>query len=637
MKRFIKASIRAKLIMSFLGVVLITGIASMIIGANIINSNVVGQAYEDVQTDLENAQYIYNDKIIVKHRFLNYLSSIPAFKTAIMTRDRQLINEKLSDLKRELDIDILNVTDANGRIIVRSRNFGLYGDDVTNDTFVDYVLKNGKAVYGSDIMRQEDLGKEGADLAEQARIRIIPTPKAAKKSSLYETRGMVIKAASPVFQNGRLIGVIYCAKLLNNYFELVDRFKSLVFKGEKLDGYDLGTATIFLEDVRVSTNVRTRDGQRAVGTQVSQEVFDRVFRQGKQWIDKAFVVEKWYISAYAPIHSIENRVIGILYVGVLEEKYNKMLRNTTLYFLLAIMICAILAVVLSTYLINQVLSPVKIFIDASRDIIEGRYRKININTDDEMAYLSNIFNNMVEAIHQRDEQLKERTQKQIVESEKLASLGRLASGIAHEINNPLTGILTYSSLLLEDLGDTDYEEDLRIIVNETMRCRKIVKGILDFARETKLEKQHMSLNKIIEDTLSILEKHFNFQNVVMVRSLSPSMPDVNMDINQMKSVINNLAVNAADAMPSGGKIEISTFYNKEKGSVVMEFSDSGVGISPENLGKIFDPFFTTKETGKGTGLGLAVTFGIIERHNGTISVKSEPGRGTTFTIELPVD
>ncbi len=223
----------------------------------------------------------------------------------------------------------------------------------------------------------------------------------------------------------------------------------------------------------------------------------------------------------------------------------------------------------------------------------------------------------------------------LIQSEKLASLGRLASGIAHEINNPLTGVLTYSSLLLEDLKDSEYTEDLETIVKETLRCRNIVKGLLDFARESKHEKEPANLNDIILNTLKILEKHINFQAIRIEKQLDDRVPNSMMDVNQMKSVINNLSENAAHAMPGGGVISISTRYDEGAGMIIMEVSDTGVGIREENLTKIFDPFFTTKTEGRGTGLGLAVIFGIIRRHNGTIQVRSTVGVGTAFTIQLP--
>jgi two-component system NtrC family sensor kinase len=616
--------------------VIIIGAASMTIGIRTINNTIIGQAHEKVKNSINTTKFMYHDKIYVKHRLLNYISSSYIFQDSVRNKDKKLIYSELMDIKKEIHFDILNVVDAEGRIIVRARNFNMSGDDVKNDLFVNYILKNKKACYGFDVMDFDSLLKENKNLAEKAIIKIQPTKKASVSDKHVENRGMVLKAASPIFQDGEFIGIIYGALLLNNDYDLVDNIRTLIFGDEKINGIDLGTTTIFLDDLRISTNVKTKNGQRAIGTRVSNEVYKSVFIEGKLWVDKAFVVDNWYISAYSPIYNIENKIIGIMYNGILEEKYNSIIRNTSALIFIFIVITAVVVIVLNIYFINLWIGPIKMLVEASKEIIKGNYHmKVYINTNDEMNYFGIVFNKMAEAIMERDRLLRERTQKQIVQTEKLASLGRLASGIAHEINNPLTGILTYGSLLLEDLVDTEYEEDLHVIVNETLRCRNIVKGILDFARETRLEKEFIGLNKIITDTLLILEKHVNFQNVKIVKKLSENMPDINLDVNQMKSIINNLAVNAADAMPDGGTIEITTYYNKEKGAIVMEFFDNGIGIPTENLNKIFDPFFTTKDTGKGTGLGLAVCYGIIERHNGLITVRSTEGVGTTFTIELP--
>jgi iron only hydrogenase large subunit-like protein/nitrogen-specific signal transduction histidine kinase len=229
------------------------------------------------------------------------------------------------------------------------------------------------------------------------------------------------------------------------------------------------------------------------------------------------------------------------------------------------------------------------------------------------------------------------TKNALVQSEKLASLGRLAAGIAHEINNPLTGVLSFSSILAADLKDTIYKDDLQTIVKETIRCREIVQGILDFARTTKLEKESTSINRVIEDSLRILQNHMKFQNIKISTQFAENIPALNLDVIQMRSVVNNLCMNAADAMHDRGEIIISTWFNEKNGQVFMSVSDTGVGISQENMKHIFDPFFTTKEIGKGTGLGLSVTYGIIETHNGAINVESKEGAGTTFTIMLPLN
>lgn len=632
----INLTLKMKLVLAFLAVVLIIGSASVAIGIMIINDNVIGQAYDDVRSDLNTMRYFFNERIHFKMRFLEYLSYLETIRGAISRGDRKLIFQKLKEVTQEVEFDILTVTDSQGRVIVRAANFGKFGDDVRKDAFVQKVLSTGKSHFGYDIIEQEDLEKEGEAIANKAKIQIIKTPRARKVTRQVEERALVLKASTPVVQNGKIIGVIYGAKIINNSFDLVDKFRSLLFKDEKIGSAELGTTTIFLEDIRVSTNVRQADGSRAVGTQISEEVFQEVFEKGKIWLDKAFVVNDWYLSAYGPIRDINDKIIGIMYVGILEEKYNQILRNTAVYYLIIIVVTSIIAVMISLYFVNSVTQSAQKLIEASKEIISGNYKKIEINSNDEMGYLGRVFNNMVDAILERDSQLKERTEKQIVKSAKLASLGRLASGIAHEINNPLTGILTYASLLLEDFKGTEHEEDLQVIVNESLRCRKIVKQVLDFARESKLEREPANINDVIRQSLSMLEKLANFQNVKIIAELAEDLPMLNLDVTQMRSVINNLAINAADAMPNGGTLTIRTWHSREKNMVVVEVTDTGIGISEENIGKVYDPFFTTKEVGKGTGLGLAVTYGIVNRHNGTIEIKSKVGEGTTFTISLPV-
>ncbi len=637
MGRF-KAKISTKLVISLMSVVAISGISSIFISRNVINNNVVGQAYDEVRSHLNTAIYFYNERIQIIYLFINHLSSLGYLQTAILQNNRTLLVEKLREVKKELNIDIMTITDANGRVIARANSSDNFGDDVSGDRFVRYVIENRKSCSGTDIVSRDDLLRESKKLADQAYIRVIPTLRARPKDKIFEANGMCKKAAAPIFSNGRLIGVIYGAKLLNKNFEMVDSLKNLLFKNERIGGYEIGTVTIFMDDLRISTNVKNRHGTRAVGTQVSEEVYREVFEREKMWLDKAFVVSNWYLSGYSPIYDLDKKVVGILYVGILEEKYNVIKRNATLFSMLIIMISIFMAAALSVYLIRGITTPIRSLVMASKQMAAGNYtKKIDVVSSDEMGYLCETFNMMIDAIAERDRKLKEQTEMQMAQSEKLASLGRLASGIAHEINNPLTGVLTYSTVLYEEIKDPGYQADLKVIIDETLRCREIVKGILDFARETKIDKRPANINKIINELLAILEKHVTFQNIKINKDLGEDLPDFNLDTNQIKSVLNNLAVNAADAMSGGGELTVKTRYDDQGRKIIVTVTDTGTGISRENLTKIFDPFYTTKETGKGTGLGLSVTYGIVQRHNGTIRVESTLGAGTTFTVEFPVD
>ena len=228
------------------------------------------------------------------------------------------------------------------------------------------------------------------------------------------------------------------------------------------------------------------------------------------------------------------------------------------------------------------------------------------------------------------------THLQLVSSEKMASLGKLAAGIAHEINNPLGGILIYSSLMMEDLPEGDPKRgDLARIVQETSRCKDIVKSLLEFARQTEPKMEPTDINRAITDGLFFLENQALFHNIKIIKNLDPFLPFVRGNASQLKQVLINIIVNAAEAMHGNGTFTITSYPSPDRKGIILEFTDTGEGISEENLTRIFDPFFTTKEVGKGTGLGLATSYGIIEDHGGRISVRSKVGEGTTFTIELP--
>jgi signal transduction histidine kinase len=207
--------------------------------------------------------------------------------------------------------------------------------------------------------------------------------------------------------------------------------------------------------------------------------------------------------------------------------------------------------------------------------------------------------------------------------------------VAHEINNPLTTILTSAMLIQEDLEEgSEMHQELTIISNEALRCRKIVKSLLDFARQSQPLKKPDNLNDVIQESLVLTRKQANFKDVSLGAELADQLPSIAIDRDQIQQTIINLTLNAIEATSSGQKIQIASRYLKDKRAVEIRVSDTGEGISPENLDKIFDPFFTTKKNG--TGLGLAITHGIIEQHGGTIEVKSTPGQGTQFFITLPV-
>jgi two-component system, NtrC family, sensor kinase len=280
-------------------------------------------------------------------------------------------------------------------------------------------------------------------------------------------------------------------------------------------------------------------------------------------------------------------------------------------------------------------------IKASQEVSEGSLKpEIGpISKDQEMRVLQNTFKDMVESMGRRRIEAENR----LIQSEKQASIGRLAAGVAHEINNPLTGVLTYTHMLLrrKDIED-DIRSDLQTIAESTERVRNIVKSLLDFSRQTKLDKESIEINKLVSSAISLMENQALVKGVSIKFSPGGNLPMLTLDRSQFQSVLLNIIINALDATEPGGSITIHTataVSASDSGhrGVEITIADTGSGIPPDNLDKLFDPFFSTKEVGQGTGLGLSVSYGIIQRHGGTIRVQSELEKGSTFFIWIPIE
>ncbi len=257
---------------------------------------------------------------------------------------------------------------------------------------------------------------------------------------------------------------------------------------------------------------------------------------------------------------------------------------------------------------------------------------------DRLTEIGEAFNNMMAMLEHRVEQQRQ-LQEQLIQSTKLAAIGELAANIAHEINNPLTGVLTHATLLARKLPENDpMAERLQTIANETLRARDIVRNLLDFSRKESLKRRKAAVSEVVEAALKLLRKQAELANVVVTLDFADDVPDVYVDVNQMKQIFINILNNAIHAMPGGGELTISIRSEKPDGRrpwVEVAFTDTGTGIPPEDLERVFDPFFTSKKEGEGTGLGLSISKRIAEEHGGGIEVESELGVGSTFTVKLP--
>jgi two-component system NtrC family sensor kinase len=639
-KRGVRSSIATRLSLNLVILIALSGLLFTLVGVKTISDLIVSEAEERVRNDLNTARLIYQARLDQVSQAVEFTATRTFIEDILQAEDinQEYINE-LVRFKENEGLDILTFTDETGRVVLRTNNPDLRDDDESAQSLIATVLATKMATAGTIIISAEDLNKESPELAEKAHFIFINTPMAIPRAETEETSGMMLAAAVPIFDNrSNLIGIVFAGTLLNRNYEIVDEVKQTVFQGAVYKGKDIGTATIFQADVRISTNVSNTDGTRAIGTRIAADVYEQVVVKGELWVGRAYVVNDWYIAAYEPIRDPGEKIIGIIYVGILEQKYTDINNRAVLVFSGITLTGVIVAIVLALLISRGISSSIRNLVTASRQLANGNLdAKVSKVSNDELGDLADTFNIMATALKDRDEKLKEYAKKKIMESERLALIGHLSANVAHELNNPLQGIVTYSYLLLEDEEcKDDARSNLQKIVVQANRCRDIIRGLLDFSRQKKPDKTQCNINTLLQGCVSLIDKQAVFQNIRFVWKLDENLPRLILDPSQVERVFLNLIINAAEAMDGNGRLTLATRYNRSKKTVEIKVQDTGHGITQENISKIFDPFFTTKETGHGVGLGLAISYGIVKEHKGNLYVESELEKGTTFTVSFPV-
>lgn len=350
-----KISTKTQLAVLFLAVACLIGVVTSLIVNSVITTQIIFEAQERVKEDLNTARWVYDSKIMNIDRTIRWISIRHVLKNGIRNRDVSFIQKELSGLMVEEGLDFLTLVNSKGKVIFRFHNPQSSGDSLIQDPFVRNGLQK-KGISGTQVLTREELLKEGEILTKKALLQLIPTPKEKPIKKVEESSGMVLKSAYPVIDfNGDVLGVLMGGVLLNRNYEIVDRIKNIVFKNAKYKGKEIGTATIFLNDLRISTNVIDKEGNRAIGTRAMKEVHEEVLEKGRPWIQRAFVVDDWYITAYEPIRDIQGRIVGMLYVGMLESKYAQIKERLILLFFLFSMFGMLIALTLSFFLSWKVL------------------------------------------------------------------------------------------------------------------------------------------------------------------------------------------------------------------------------------------------------------------------------------------
>jgi len=513
----------------------------------------------------------------------------------------------------------------------------------------------GKSGAALDVFSAEDLAGIAPSLPEAARIRSVQTPGQADESRPDETRALLVHAAAPVRErDGRVVAVLETGVLLNGNLDIVDRINGIVYREGSLPLGSRGTATLFLDDLRIATNVRLFEGERALGTRVSLAVRDSVLGRGNVWLDRAFVVNDWYMSGYQPLYDSFGRRIGMLYVGFLEQPFAraKWTALATIVALFGLLTAAASYVFLRVA--RAIFAPLERMRDTMRAVAGGdtAARVGATGSRDEIGELARHFDALLDQLQAQraelerlnaelDRKVVERTaaletaQRQLVMSEKLAALGQLTAGVAHEINNPaavIQGNLDLAREVLGDRGIAPVAEELRLIDEQVNRIRLIVAKLLQFARPGDYAGavEEVDVNALVADTVVLVRQTLAKRNIALEGTRAATRT-VRIPVNDLQQVLVNLVVNAIQAMPDGGTLSLSTRDTPD--GVAIAIRDTGMGIRDEDLGRIFDPFFTTKR-GEGTGLGLSISYALLERYGGRIEVDSRPGQGATFTVHL---
>jgi len=607
-------SLRTNILFSFLAVIAILGLFKVFMGYYVINHYVVESAQTQVKNTLSTARSVLNGEIESIDRAFALVS----------------VAGNIGEIKEIIGLDYLYVT-------------GQDKFDSVQSEIVREAIK-GNATGGLRIIGEAELISMNHALFDQSRITLKKTPRARPTADTILTRAMAIEYAKPFFNSaGRVDHVLYGGRIINRYFGLVDRIHDIVYEDKTYQSKPLGTVTIFLNDIRIATNVLTREGDRAVGTRVSEVVYRNVIEQGKTWIDRAFVVTDWYLTSYEPLRDIRGAIIGMLYVGVLEKPYTDMRRN---YFFIVLCIIAgatLLATILSIILSRAVSRPLIDLVTATEQLSQGKlgWRTSGATRVREVTRLLSAFDTMAQRLKERDDSLH-------VTNEKLETLNKsyldLIGMVAHELKGILAStVLNAYSLRDGFLGMLNFKQKkaLNSIARNLDYFDATVKNFLNLSR---IEKAELSLfpaevklkNDIIDAAVDAFGRQAYDKGMIIDNSVDPGLV-LTADASLLQIVVNNLVLNAIKYGIKDGRIAISS---RDLGGMaeVTVYNDGRplTGDDKERLFKRFSRLAATPEGRKvhGTGIGLFITKEIVEKHGGAIRVEAgEKGNSFIFTVK----
>jgi len=627
------------------------------------------QLYIKVNTDLSVSHDAFER---IKRDYLNALGKTAesfAFRTQLSLGNTQSVQQQIELLKKENSFSYIHLVDKHGELI-DGYNIEVSSRYSRQSSALE-LAKKGEASSGVEIFSSSDLDHE--NLADHVRLPLIETPRARPTDRLVEDRGMMIRALYPVIgSKDEVLAILDAGVLLNANFTFVDVIRDLVYGPGSLRSGSIGTVTVFLDDVRITTNVPIRPGERALGTRVSNEVRTNVLDQGNTWIARAFVVNDWYISSYEPIIDVDGNRVGMLYAGFLEAPFRQALINALIVLVFLFFALMGLTALVAVKGAKSIFKPLELMSSVVQATRKGEEKRIGkIISKDEIGTLANEFDSMLDLLNERnlliqnwanelEEKVEERTselklknkelintiqvlrktRQKLVIAEKLAALGELTAGVAHEINNPTAVMLGNLDVIIAEMGPSlePVQDEIDLVVDQIYRIKDITNNLLQYARPDAYAgyMTEIDVNKVIEETLKLVQHLRSGADYKIELSFKATLW-VNINQQELQQVLVNLITNAIHALPEkDGLISIRTSDLQNKGVQII-IRDNGHGMDENMVSKAFNPFYTTRGQGEGTGLGLSISYGLVRRYGGNIEVTSTMNLGTEFVVSLYCD
>jgi two-component system NtrC family sensor kinase len=558
----------------------------------------------------------------------------------------------LQRFKEREHVDFVNLRDASGRLV--ATDFGPPAEASRAAWF------DGPAARSAvEVLAPQDFALLAPALQSRVAVPLLPTPYAVPTERSTEERALVLLARAPVVDGrNRITGYLQAGLLLNRNLDFIDHINEIVYPEGALPFGSRGTATLFLDDLRITTNVRLFEGgaaHRAIGTRVSREVREAVLGRGSTWLDRAFVVGDWYVSAYAPLTDGQDRRVGMLYVGFLEQPFTLMKNGVLLG--IGVLFFAVMgaAAWLSLRRARDLYRPLERMALTMREVQSGRNARVGpLRGSPELGALGAHLDGLLDTVDEQtralrranaelDAKVEARTrelrdaQRQLLRSEKMAAIGQLTASIAHEVNNPIAVLQGNLDLMRELLGAhvETVRDELKLADEQVERMRLIVAQLLQFSRPTEYAGYVQAVDpaQALQDCLRLVGPQLARSRVPVKQDWAHTRTAA-INRQELQQVLVNLLLNALQAMSEGGG-ELTLSTRDEDDGVTLSVMDSGPGLAPQVLRDLFQPFMTTKHDG--TGLGLWISHGLIERYGGALRAKNreDGSSGAVFEVWVP--